>query len=125
MGPPNHAGPHRSWASTTPGGLRRPRRAGVVPASGRGGDELVEAADIALGVKLHIPRLARDRPLADPSMARARGMMEQVLKAHEPYPALAVDRHWTMIVANAALPALLVGVDPELLSKRKPNPAWL
>ena len=56
MGPPNHAGPHRSWASTTPGGLRRPRRVGVVPASGRGGDELVEAADIALKQRLRLKR---------------------------------------------------------------------
>ena len=57
----------------------------------------------------------QERSLSDASLARARAMMEQVLKAHEPYPALAVDRHWTMVAANAAVAPLLVGADPELL----------
>jgi hypothetical protein len=39
-----------------------------------------------------------------------------VLKGHEPFPALAVDRHWTLIAANAALPPMLSGVtDASLL----------
>jgi transcriptional regulator with XRE-family HTH domain len=57
----------------------------------------------------------RDRPLSDPALERARALIALVLKAHEPYPALAVDRHWTMIEANAAVAPLLNGVDPELL----------
>jgi transcription regulator MmyB-like protein len=32
-----------------------------------------------------------------------------------PYPALAVDRHWTLVAANDALPGLLAGVDAALL----------
>jgi hypothetical protein len=38
-----------------------------------------------------------------------------VLKGHEPFPALAVDRHWTLIASNAAVPSLLTGADPSLL----------
>src|SRR5882724_2956151 len=36
--------------------------------------------------------------------------IELVLKGHEPYPALAVDRHWNLVAANAALGPLLGGV---------------
>jgi hypothetical protein len=38
-----------------------------------------------------------------------------VLKGHEPYPALAIDRHWTLVSENRAVPLLLGGVAPELL----------
>jgi transcription regulator MmyB-like protein len=38
-----------------------------------------------------------------------------VIAGHEPYPALAVDRHWTLVTANAAVPVLLAGVAPRLL----------
>lgn len=56
-----------------------------------------------------------ERPLGDPAAAAVRAAVEQVLKGHEPYPALAVDRGWTLVAANAAVPPLLEGVDPELL----------
>jgi hypothetical protein len=38
-----------------------------------------------------------------------------VLKGHEPYPALAVDRHWNMIAANGAVALLTQLAAPELL----------
>jgi hypothetical protein len=38
-----------------------------------------------------------------------------ILKSHEPYPALAVDRHWNLLAGNAMLPHLMAGADPELL----------
>ena len=57
----------------------------------------------------------KDRPLADPALDRARATIDLVLKAHEPYPALTVDRHWTMVSANSAVAPLLCGVDPDLL----------
>jgi transcriptional regulator with XRE-family HTH domain len=57
-----------------------------------------------------------ERSLEDPAMAAARGAIELVLKGHEPFPALAVDRHWNLVAANAALGPLLAGVDdPKLL----------
>lgn len=60
--------------------------------------------------------LYRERPLADPQLAAAREAVELVLRAHEPYPALAVDRHWTMIAANGAVAPLLARVAPSLLA---------
>jgi transcriptional regulator with XRE-family HTH domain len=57
-----------------------------------------------------------ERGLDDPSLATARAAIDLVLKGHEPYPALAVDRHWTLLAANAAVPPLLgLASDPELL----------
>jgi len=57
----------------------------------------------------------RHRPLDDPAMQRVRATLDQILKAHEPYPALAVDGHWNLVTANAALPPLLAPIDPELM----------
>ena len=57
----------------------------------------------------------RERPLSDPALGAARKAVEVVLAAHEPFPALAVDRHWTLIAANRALQPLLAGIDPSLL----------
>jgi transcriptional regulator with XRE-family HTH domain len=51
-----------------------------------------------------------ERTLEDPAMAAARAAIELVLKGHEPYPALAVDRHWNLVASNAALGPLLAGV---------------
>jgi len=56
-----------------------------------------------------------ERRLDDPSLVQARHAIELVLRGHEPYPALAVDRHWHMQAANRALAPLLEGVAPELL----------
>lgn len=56
------------------------------------------------------------RSLDDPALAAARQAMETVLKAHEPYPALAVDRHWNLISANAMIAPFLTGVAPSLLA---------
>jgi transcriptional regulator with XRE-family HTH domain len=57
----------------------------------------------------------RERPLADPALGAARQAVELILKSHEPYPALAVDRHWNLLAANRMLPHLLAGADPSLL----------
>lgn len=51
-----------------------------------------------------------ERALDDPALAPARRAIDLVLKGHEPFPALAIDRHWTLIAANAAIAALLSGV---------------
>lgn len=57
-----------------------------------------------------------NRSLDDPALAAARQAVEIVLKAHEPYPALAVDRHWNLVSANAMVAPLLGGVAPSLLA---------
>jgi transcriptional regulator with XRE-family HTH domain len=56
------------------------------------------------------------RTLADPALRQARAAVDLVLKGHEPYPALAIDRHWTMIAANRAVTPLLAGVQQALLA---------
>lgn len=53
--------------------------------------------------------------LDDPALAAARAALELVLKGHEPWPALVVDRHWTLVSCNRLVPLLLAGVPPELL----------
>lgn len=57
----------------------------------------------------------RERALDDPALASARRAVELILKSHEPFPALALDRHWNLVAANASLPYLLAGVDPGML----------
>jgi transcriptional regulator with XRE-family HTH domain len=56
-----------------------------------------------------------ERRFDDPALAAARRAVDLVLKAHEPFPALAVDRHWHMVAANAGIAPLLAGVAPHLL----------
>lgn len=57
----------------------------------------------------------RLRPLDDPGLAAARQAVELVLRGHEPFPALAVDRHWNLISYNAPIGKLMRGVSPALL----------
>ncbi|WP_454020027.1 helix-turn-helix domain-containing protein [Azospirillum sp. Marseille-Q6669] len=53
--------------------------------------------------------------LGDPEMQAARQAVDLVLTGHEPHPALAVDRHWTLVAANRAVAPLLAGAAPDLL----------
>jgi transcriptional regulator with XRE-family HTH domain len=55
------------------------------------------------------------RPLTDPALEIIRKAIDVVLTGHEPYPAIAVDRHRTLISCNSAVLPLLVGIDPALL----------
>jgi transcriptional regulator with XRE-family HTH domain len=57
----------------------------------------------------------QERPLDDPSFSSARQSMELILASHDPSPALAIDRHWTLIAANKAVAQLTAGVDLLLL----------
>jgi transcriptional regulator with XRE-family HTH domain len=82
-----------------------------------------------LGEQLDVPLRARnrlllaagfapafvERSLDDPALDAARRAVERVLEGHEPYPALAVDRHWTLLAANGAVAPLLAGASPSLL----------
>lgn len=56
-----------------------------------------------------------ERRLDDPGLDAARRTIDLVLRGHEPYPALAIDRHWNMQAANRAVAPFLKGVAPELL----------
>lgn len=58
-----------------------------------------------------------ERGLDDPVFRPALAAVELVLKGHEPYPAIAVDRSWNMVLANAAAAPFLDGIEePSLLS---------
>ena len=56
-----------------------------------------------------------EHQLDEPALANARKAVDLVLTGHEPYPALAIDRHWILIAANRAVAPLLVGAEPALL----------
>jgi transcriptional regulator with XRE-family HTH domain len=59
----------------------------------------------------------QERKLSDPALDAQRAAVDLVLRGHEPYPALAVDRHWNMLSANAAAQRLMgSGVDASLLA---------
>jgi transcriptional regulator with XRE-family HTH domain len=57
-----------------------------------------------------------DRPLDDSSLAAARAAIETLLAAQEPFPALAIDRHWNLVTANAGGKRLMQGVAAHLLT---------
>jgi len=56
-----------------------------------------------------------ERPLDDAAMGPVREALETILRGHEPYPAVVVDRHWNMVASNASINVLIDGVAPELL----------
>lgn len=56
-----------------------------------------------------------ERPLTHSALANVRASVDQVLKGHEPFPALAIDRHWRMVAANASIAPLLASVNSSLL----------
>jgi hypothetical protein len=59
----------------------------------------------------------RERALEDPALAAARTAIDLVFAGHEPFPAIAVDRHWRLVAANEPVELLLRGVDQDLLQQ--------
>jgi transcriptional regulator with XRE-family HTH domain len=57
------------------------------------------------------------RSLDDPMLKSARQAIDLVLKAHEPNPALAYDRHWNLVTANRMVALLLKGIPERLLGQ--------
>ncbi len=56
-----------------------------------------------------------ERALDNPEMAGVRKVVDHILKGHEPYPAIAVDRHWNMVASNGAIGILIEQIAPHLL----------
>ncbi|MFG2009460.1 helix-turn-helix domain-containing protein [Micromonospora sp. NPDC048868] len=54
-------------------------------------------------------------PLDSPELRRVLDAVRRVLRAHEPYPAVAVDRRWNLVAGNATLPLLTEGAAAHLL----------
>ena len=58
-----------------------------------------------------------ERPIDDASLAPALEAVGMVLRGHEPNPAMAVDRRWNIVLANAAMAPFLEAVaDTTLLA---------
>lgn len=83
---------------------------------------LAERLDVPLRERNHLLLAAGYAPaysetaMDSPHLAVVRAAVRQVLTGHEPYPALAVDREWNLVDANASLALLTEGVAPELLT---------
>jgi hypothetical protein len=56
-----------------------------------------------------------ERPLDTAEMAPVRQALERFLRAHEPYPAVVIDRHHNLLSGNDAVSLLTDGVDSGLL----------
>jgi transcriptional regulator with XRE-family HTH domain len=67
---------------------------------------------VAAGFAPAFPQRAFD----DPALKSARAAIDLVLRAHEPSPALAYDRHWNLVSANRMVMPLFAGVPPRLLT---------
>lgn len=102
---------HLSFVET---GRSRPSREMVL--------RLAEGLDVPLRERNQLLLAAGYAPayaetaLDSPQMAVVRAAVRQVLAGHEPYPALAVDRGWNLVDANASLALITEGVAPELLA---------
>ncbi|HET9624295.1 MAG TPA: helix-turn-helix transcriptional regulator [Kofleriaceae bacterium] len=67
---------------------------------------------LAAGFAPAYPELGLDAP----ELAAARRAVDLVLAGHEPYPAIAIDRHWQLVAANRAFAPLVAGISPALLA---------
>lgn len=61
----------------------------------------------------YAPRYA-ERPLDSEAMAPVRVSLQRLLDAHDPYPGVALDRHWNVVLANRAAQALVALLPPAL-----------
>jgi transcriptional regulator with XRE-family HTH domain len=83
---------------------------------------LSERLDVPLRDRNHLLLAASYAPafsqleLEEPELGPVRDAIDQVLRGHEPYPALVVDRHWGLVASNRPLGALLGGVAEHLLA---------
>jgi transcriptional regulator with XRE-family HTH domain len=57
----------------------------------------------------------RHRRFDDPSFDSVRAIITATLETHKPFPAYVIDRHWSVVASNSAIPELFEGVAPELL----------
>jgi len=57
-----------------------------------------------------------ERSLEEPEMAPVHRALDRFLRAHEPYPAVVLDRHYNLVSSNDAVAVLTAGVAAELLA---------
>ena len=84
---------------------------------------------LRLGEELQIPLRERNtllvaagfapifqqRRFDDPALDSVRTILGLALENQKPFPAYVIDRHWTVVASNAAVPVLYEGVAPELV----------
>jgi transcriptional regulator with XRE-family HTH domain len=58
----------------------------------------------------------QETPLEGDDMATVRETLQQLLTSHEPNPALVIDRHWDLVLANRAIGLMTAGVSEALLT---------
>jgi transcriptional regulator with XRE-family HTH domain len=58
--------------------------------------------------------LFRARPLDDPQMGQVTAAVRMMLANHEPFPALAVDRAWNIVLSNRAFEAMSAALGEDL-----------
>jgi transcriptional regulator with XRE-family HTH domain len=103
---------HLSYVET---GRARPSAAMVLRLADELGVPLRERNHMLLAAG-HAPAFGQ-RGLDEPDMEPIRAALDRLLAAHEPFPALVVDRHWGLVAANRALAPLLAGVADHLLEE--------
>ena len=54
-------------------------------------------------------------PLDDEALVSVRNALSELMRAHDPYPALVVDRRWNMVMANTGAMGLVTPVAAHLL----------
>lgn len=57
---------------------------------------------MSIGETRQLAAAYREEPVDADALQPFRAAIERLLHAHEPYPAMVVDRHWNMIAANQA-----------------------
>ena len=68
--------------------------------------------------------LYAESALDSPQLAAVQAALRQVLAAHEPYPAVVVDRHWNLVEANASVGVFTeVGAGAGMARERPPTAA--
>jgi transcriptional regulator with XRE-family HTH domain len=106
-------------------GRARPSREMVVA--------LAAAMDVPLGRRNELMHAAgfaplyRARPLDDQVLKPVRRALDLMLARHEPFPAILIDRHWSLIEANRSAMSLLgpllgAGVDGNIVHRLLGNP---
>ncbi len=63
----------------------------------------------------YAPRFS-ETPLAAPDLAAVRDAMQRLLHAHDPYPGVALDREWNVVLANRAAQRMVALLPAHLTS---------
>lgn len=105
---------HISWLET---GRSQPSRSMII--------RLADALDVPLRERncwlqaAGFAPLYKERRIEAPDMERIKGILDQMLSFHEPFPAIVMDRYWTIVQMNLAAERLfgLYEAPPELIDE--------